>query len=1150
MPQLIDQLYYELTARDTGFRSGMDGARQASDRLAGSLEKLERTENREAAAAQRSADAKRRAAQNIGALGQQSGGASRSLGGLRDALQSTVGRTLSWVAALEAARRTLTSSVANADNLDKSLRRLSATSRILDVPIEKLQELSRIARDEFKTTAADAGEFASVFATFALGAGDIGLAAGALRSFLDLGAARGLAASQTLLAVSQALRGIDEGTDKLFAGKNPTVLWKEYADSLDRTVGSLSEAEKKLAILTAGLREGAKVQGEAQKVVESSLGAWTQFKVQITDVTTDLGRILQPVRTLGVALLQLPLLPVQFLLKGTAEAIRSVGDEAESAERRTGGFLAQAFRNATAPRPRVTPTIPTLPEVVSSASESDSRAQIDNLAKLIDLGLANNQQMAAARQLLRDFTAALDDANLSEADRVKLGEARKTIEEALNGVTERRTKAQKEAAAAAAEEAKSQQNVADQVRGLSRELASVTAGLTSRALGQFVALAGELEDRFADLPDAVGKAFGPDLQNALREARFEDLAVRIVADLDFPDDINKVELRGLKESLASQLSTAFAAGPEEALRVIREIEKRVRALNGAAQGFRAAQQREADKARAAADAKREADEALRSVRDQADAIGDAARGALQLADAFGAVSDETRRILDGVISITQGLPALLKTLELFKAVDDLGNRQASLLQLATAALPVIGGIASFAGGLFGGGPSPEEQERKRREEENTEAIRRLTDTINAFSDVTSGGAAFATARDTLNSKAIQDEVTRSAINRLGGLRAVGFVQGKEALSAAELAKFGITLEEFARLAQDAGIAVSKGFPTLKDITAVGEALRAQEFNRFADSFAGQLDRITRGFQILGTTDPADQFAEILGVLTDRATGAPALFDALRGLDVGTAAGRRAAESLLQGLFRNFGDITPERFGALGPEELLNVVSQLVGLLGQTSGADALAEALSDLEDGFRVFGVTDPGRQAKAFLETLSDFSPLLGNLLDTLDLSSAQGLVTAREILRGIYGDAKAGRLDLESAGLSLQDLISGIGRIDAAIPGVAGGTSESFSIDRSITTQGGDRIAGLLGTGNIFLAEIAASTRAMALAVGAEGLQPPVASGVAVLAPGGGTTVIALTVNGSTLTSGTLSPDLQSAIRSIADQLLTELLLQERGV
>lgn len=1412
MPQLIDSLYYEISAKDDGFRQAMAAARVQAREFAASLHELEKAERRETAAAndataaaranaraeaeranaiQMAANRQREAAQRtgtaIGGLGKTTGDTTSKLGGLGSALGSVAGRTLGWIAVLETARRQLLGSLDDADAFDKSVRRLGAASRLLDIPIDRLKALAAVATNEFRVAKTDANEFAAVFSTFAKSAGDIELATPSLRAFLDLGAARGLTTAETLLAVQQALRGIDEGTDKLFAGKNPSVLWKEYADSIGRTVGSLTEAEQKLAVLKAGLRDGAIVQGEAAKAANSSAGEYAKFKQELVLLRTDLGKILQPVRDLGIELLRLPLLPVTFLLKGVAEAIALIGNNATESQKKTGGFIAGAFRNAIAPKAPAGAK-PGPADIQAKGSREEGEKQIDNLGRLITLGIANNKQTATARQLIRDYTEALKASNLTEEQRVALAEQRKSLEDALASVATRRKKADADAAKTAEELAKKQKESADAVRQLTRELAVMQAWVVNKTFGRFVALTEELRDDLAALPEDVRKGFAALVQN-VSEARLDDFAIKVTAELDFPDTIAPSELAGIKSEIINQLAEAFRAGPEAALEAIREIEAGLKDIRDGGDPGKYMAGVAASRTKAIKEQKTAAEESLGLLREQSRVIGDAARGALQIADAFGKVSDNTRSILDGLISIGTSIGPLLKVLELMKTKDDAGKPLAGATQLIGAALPVIGGVASLIGGLFG--PSPEAQERKKREEENTAAIRALTLEINDFSKVTSGGRAFSAGRGNLTN---QDLLTNTLRGRAGDFAGLGrFVSGKDALNESEFKKFGLTLAEFQRLAADAGIEVAKGLPRFEDIVNVGKALQAQEFNRFAETFTGQLDKVTRGFAILGREKPAEQFGDILGVLLDPKTGAPAIFSALNGIDIGSASGAARARDILRGIFTDFENLDPNLFGGLAGEDLLNVVAQLIGLIGETPGATGLADALAALTEGFAVFGIDDPAEQAKAFLDTLDNFSPALAGLLADLDLGSQGGLTAARERIRQFYRDVKDGAVELGGeGGIAITDLVTAITYLDSAITeaapailtlgdqlralgqdadalnitdaraflafvrdgigavapeiaallggvdlndvasleaadaalgalffnakagligldpgdilavqdyiraamrsliddtaqserdaaaaaqeyqrsleeaaraaeaaaeaerqarfargeqgvrglqnqfslfditdpaaqlrqtitllagaspafaallngtdattnegranlletlrrfflenpnglesglfsadqtlqqtlaladlvkqaGVGGeitGQSTSFAVDRTITTVQGDKIAGLLGSGNILLQEIAASTRATALALGAEGLLPPSPDGTATPSGGAGTTIIALTVNGTTLSAGTLSAATQSSIRAIAAQLVNELVFQERGV
>jgi hypothetical protein len=157
------------------------------------------------------------------------------------------------------------------DALDASLRKLEGTSRITGTPLEELQKLSAHATREFGLGRVSANEFAIAVANMATKAGLAGDQTALLAAMLDVGAAKGLSAEQSLQAFQQALLGIDEGTDKLF-GKNPSGLWADYAEQIGKSPGKMSDLEKSLVLVMATMDASAKVTGSYRDFLTSAQG--------------------------------------------------------------------------------------------------------------------------------------------------------------------------------------------------------------------------------------------------------------------------------------------------------------------------------------------------------------------------------------------------------------------------------------------------------------------------------------------------------------------------------------------------------------------------------------------------------------------------------------------------------------------------------------------------------------------------------------------------------------------------------------------------------------------------------------------------------------------------------------------------------------
>ncbi len=102
---------------------------------------------------------------------------------------------------------------------------------------------------------------------------------------------------QGMLDLGEAIKGATDGikngnsvmVDNAGITKNLSILYKEYADSIDKTVGSLSEAEKTQAIYTGLQREGALFTGDYAKLLTTFSGALSGVSGNFSFLLADIG---------------------------------------------------------------------------------------------------------------------------------------------------------------------------------------------------------------------------------------------------------------------------------------------------------------------------------------------------------------------------------------------------------------------------------------------------------------------------------------------------------------------------------------------------------------------------------------------------------------------------------------------------------------------------------------------------------------------------------------------------------------------------------------------------------------------------------------------------------------------------------------------
>jgi len=243
--------------------------------------------------------------------------------------------------AVNAAKQFVMNSIAAYDTFSASQRKLEGTAKLTGVALAELQEISKNGTEGFKLSTVTANDFAAEIAKLTSKAGDLTKSKDAMSAFLDIGAARGLSAGDTLKAVQQAILGIDEGTDKLF-GKNPSVLYEEYADKIGKSAGKLSDQEKAMALLDATMEGGSRVRGSYAEYLNSAAGLQEQLNTKMENAQTEFGKALQPIRTLvlqGLVKLVEIGTPVVLAIGRVSNAIGvTLGVKFHEARQAVGGF--------------------------------------------------------------------------------------------------------------------------------------------------------------------------------------------------------------------------------------------------------------------------------------------------------------------------------------------------------------------------------------------------------------------------------------------------------------------------------------------------------------------------------------------------------------------------------------------------------------------------------------------------------------------------------------------------------------------------------------------------------------------------------------------------------------------------------------------
>jgi hypothetical protein len=234
-------------------------------------------------------------------LGQLLGGRTAQTRTLTSALGAQVLTYLSFAAA----ERVYDTISAAADRQETAQRKLSATSRLTGVALANITAISDMAQDKFKVSASVAADLTQGFVKLAARTGDVSKAGALMTAWMDLGKAQGLSLDQILTGLNSTLVGQDEGLNRLGL-MNPSNIWKQWADAAGRTVASMSDQEKWLAIVNAAIAEGAKVNGEYNRSLETTQGKQDAFNQTLEKTFAAMGKNISGTRewwyTFGTAL--------------------------------------------------------------------------------------------------------------------------------------------------------------------------------------------------------------------------------------------------------------------------------------------------------------------------------------------------------------------------------------------------------------------------------------------------------------------------------------------------------------------------------------------------------------------------------------------------------------------------------------------------------------------------------------------------------------------------------------------------------------------------------------------------------------------------------------------------------------------------------
>lgn len=200
------------------------------------------------------------------------------------------------------ATRLIDAAIGKFNKADSALRGLSAVADRLSTVVSEAGESLVVNANLAKAAAIDLAEDGLLTVSDAASAlKNLLLSGFGLNESIDLINATKDAAAfgrQGALSFGEAVISATEGiknensilVDNAGITKNLSVLQKEYAASIGKTVGQLSEAEKKTAIYTGILQEASAFQGNAAELTETYQGKVASLNASLTTLAETVGK--------------------------------------------------------------------------------------------------------------------------------------------------------------------------------------------------------------------------------------------------------------------------------------------------------------------------------------------------------------------------------------------------------------------------------------------------------------------------------------------------------------------------------------------------------------------------------------------------------------------------------------------------------------------------------------------------------------------------------------------------------------------------------------------------------------------------------------------------------------------------------------------
>jgi TP901 family phage tail tape measure protein len=151
----------------------------------------------------------------------------------------------------------------------------------------------------------------------------------------------------------------------------------------------------------------------------------------------------------------------------------------------------------------------------------------------------------------------------------------------------------------------------------------------------------------------------------------------------------------------------------------------------------------------------------------------------------------------------------------------------------------------------------------------------------------------------------------------------------------------------------------------------------------------------------------------------------------------------------------------------------------------TSFGDTFAGQLQEMDAEIKLFDLKDPIKQLELFrkaLDKIKGGGGILQETLDKFDLSTAEGVQAAQEALQKLFQQLQEGSLDPAAlGGLTAQQFLEALLKASDLLKSTTPAGTGGFNVDRSITEATGSHLAGLFTTGNYIAERTAAAAESI---------------------------------------------------------------------